>query len=83
MVIGLAPVFLFWNKPMPRISFQLSVWTGIGAGILLASGQTPPLLSGLKANMVISIRQSMGYRFMFCRLLLTLAFPKETPHINQ
>jgi Na+/proline symporter len=44
MVIGLAPVFLFWNKPMPSISFQLSVWTGVAVGILLATGKTPSAL---------------------------------------
>lgn len=41
MVIGLAPVFLFWKKPMPVISFHLSVWTGAAVGILLATGRTP------------------------------------------
>ena len=25
MVIGLAPVFIFWKLPMPKISFHLSV----------------------------------------------------------
>lgn len=44
MVIGLAPVFLFWNRPMPVISFHLSVWTGIAVGILLTSGKTPSSL---------------------------------------
>lgn len=41
MVIGLAPVFIFWWMKMPKISFQLSVWCGIAAGILLASGKMP------------------------------------------
>lgn len=41
MVIGLAPVFLFWNKKMPKISFHLSVWSGVAVGILLASGKAP------------------------------------------
>lgn len=44
MVIGLAPVFLFWSKKMPVISFHLSVWTGVAVGILLASGLTPKAL---------------------------------------
>lgn len=44
MVIGLAPVFLFWNRNMPALSFHLSVWTGVAAGILLASGRTPTAL---------------------------------------
>ncbi len=44
MVIGLAPVFLCWKKKMPAISFQLSVWTGVAAGILLATGKTPKAL---------------------------------------
>ena len=41
MVIGLAPVFIFWWMKIPKISFQLSVWCGVAAGILLASGKMP------------------------------------------
>jgi SSS family solute:Na+ symporter len=44
MVIGLAPIFLFWKKPMPTVSFHLSVWTGVAVGLLLASGKTPASL---------------------------------------
>lgn len=44
MVIGLAPVFLMWNKKMPAISFHLSVWTGVAVGIILATGKTPQSL---------------------------------------
>lgn len=41
MVIGLAPVFLFWHKPMPQISFYLSVGFGLMAGSWLAFGHIP------------------------------------------
>ncbi len=41
MVIGLAPVFIFWKTKAPKISFHLSVWAGIATGILLATGKTP------------------------------------------
>lgn len=44
MVIGLAPVFLCWNLPMPKLSFHLSVWTGVAVGILLATGKAPKSL---------------------------------------
>ena len=44
MVIGLAPVFLFWSKPVPKLSFHLSVWIGVAIGILLALGQIPKAL---------------------------------------
>lgn len=44
MVIGLAPVFLFWNKKMPPLSFHLSVGTGVAAGVLLAIDKIPPSL---------------------------------------
>ena len=35
MVIGLTPVFLFWNQSAPKISFHLSVFCGILFGFLL------------------------------------------------
>ena len=41
MVIGLAPVFLFWHQDMPKMSFHLVVGTGILFGIGLALGLWP------------------------------------------
>lgn len=41
MVIGLTPVFLFWKKQVPSISFYLSVGTGLVIGVLLAAGLYP------------------------------------------
>ena len=35
MVIGLTPVFIFWNIKVPKISFHLSVFCGILFGFLL------------------------------------------------
>ncbi|MFC7358057.1 sodium:solute symporter [Jejudonia soesokkakensis] len=35
MVIGLTPVFVFWNKKVPKISFHLSVICGLVFGLLL------------------------------------------------
>ena len=35
MVIGLTPVFLFWNIKVPKISFYLSVLCGISFGFML------------------------------------------------
>ena len=44
MVLGFAPVFLFWNVPAPRISFHISMWTGIIAGLALTFGWLPESL---------------------------------------
>ncbi len=60
MVIGLAPVFLFWKMEAPPLSFLLSVGTGIVFGILLAAGWYPaswvffsgPYAELLSANLV-------------------------------
>ena len=41
MVLGLAPVFLFWNYPAPPIAFYLSVGAGLVIGILLTTGFWP------------------------------------------
>ena len=35
MVIGLTPVFIFWNTKAPKISFHLSIFCGILFGFLL------------------------------------------------
>ncbi len=44
MVLGLAPVFIFWKIPAPKISFHLAVCIGIIAGISLIFGWLPETL---------------------------------------
>ena len=44
MVIGLTPVFLFWNMKVPKISFYLSVVCGIFFGLLLVFELLPKSL---------------------------------------
>jgi len=42
MVIGLAPVFLFWNVKVPPLAFHVSVGAGIVVGLLFALKLIPP-----------------------------------------
>ncbi|SDS20661.1 sodium:solute symporter family transporter [Winogradskyella sediminis] len=44
MVIGLTPIFLFWKKNVPKISFYLSVITGLVFGFLLVFNVFPEAL---------------------------------------
>lgn len=44
MVIGLTPVFVFWNKNVPKISFHLSVICGLVFGFLLVFKVFPSAL---------------------------------------
>ncbi|MFT4781259.1 MAG: Na+/proline symporter [Psychroserpens sp.] len=44
MVIGLTPVFVFWNMKVPRISFYLSVICGLVFGFVLVFGVFPESL---------------------------------------
>ncbi|MGJ8590954.1 MAG: sodium:solute symporter [Aquaticitalea sp.] len=44
MVIGLTPVFMFWNKEFPRISFYLSVICGLVFGFILVFDVFPKAL---------------------------------------
>ena len=44
MVIGLTPVFLFWRGKAPKISFHLSVFSGIFFGFLLILNWFPEAL---------------------------------------
>lgn len=41
MVLGLAPIFLFWRKATTPIAFYLSMGVGLILGILLATGTYP------------------------------------------
>lgn len=41
MVIGLAPIFIFWKMKVPKLSFYLPVLFGIFAGLSLALGKIP------------------------------------------
>lgn len=41
MVLGLAPIFIFWRKDFPPLSFHLSVGAGLLMGILYAVGKVP------------------------------------------
>ncbi|NIV13390.1 MAG: hypothetical protein GWN62_19530 [Aliifodinibius sp.] len=44
MVLGLAPIFLFWKFPAPKLSYHLALWTGIVCGIILTLNLLPPPL---------------------------------------
>lgn len=44
MVIGLTPLFIFWNIKVPKISFYLSVITGLGFGLILVFNKFPEAL---------------------------------------
>jgi Na+/proline symporter len=44
MVIGLAPIFIFWNVDVPKVSFHLSVGVGVLFGVLLMFGVFPQSL---------------------------------------
>jgi hypothetical protein len=63
MVLGLAPIFIFWKLPAPKISFHLAVWTGIAAGIILTFGLFPKSLyisSGKYADLLSINVYAMG-----------------------
>lgn len=56
MVIGLAPVFVFWKKGAPPISFHLSVMAGVVWGFLLALEVFPeewPGVTGPYASLLV------------------------------
>lgn len=44
MVIGLTPIFIFWKKEVPKISFHLSVFCGLLFGLLLIFNWFPKSL---------------------------------------
>lgn len=44
MVLGLAPIFLFWKFSAPKLSYHLALWTGIACGIVLTLNLLPQSL---------------------------------------
>lgn len=66
MVMGLAPVFLFYGftKWSPW-SFHLSFWTGLGLGVLLAVGLIPAswAIGDGKYAMLLGVN---AYGFLIC-----------------
>lgn len=44
MVIGLTPIFIFWNVKVPKISFYASVFCGLFFGVLLVFNWFPETL---------------------------------------
>ena len=44
MVLGFAPVFIFWKLEAPKISFHLAVWTGVLGSIIYTFDWLPKLL---------------------------------------
>ncbi len=83
MVIGLAPVFLFWKKKMPAVSFHLSVWTGVAVGVLLATGLTPKELIWFdgKYGSLLSLNL-WGSVLCFTLFFAPLLFIKKTAEKN-
>lgn len=69
MVMGLAPVFVAWRWPAPRLSYYLSVGLGVLFGVLLAAGWWPtdavffPGAYGelLSVNLVGAVVCTLGY----------------------
>lgn len=80
MVIGLAPIFLLWKWPAPRISFHLSVGTGILAGVILVFGLLPEswyLTQGKYAGLLSVNVYGTGLCFLFYTVPLLLYKPAE------
>ncbi len=80
LVLGLAPVFLFWQVPVPRLAFHLSVVGGLVLGGLLTFFPLPHTLrlgdgkygSLLSVNLITT-----GYCFLV--FAASAVFPKKDP----
>lgn len=67
LVLGLAPVFLFWNVPVPRLTFHLSVVGGLVLGGLLTVTALPNalILGAGKYGSLLSVNLiTSGYCFL-------------------
>lgn len=87
MVLGLAPVFLLWKLKAPRISFHLSVWTGIIIGLILTFNLLPEqwlFTSGRYADLfTLNVIGTILCFALFCLPVLIRSFISNymaTPH---
>ena len=76
MVLGLSPVFLFWNRSFPRISYYLSIGVGLLFGFLLAADLYPKawvFFEGTYAALLSAniIAVSLCFLLFFAPLLFT------------
>lgn len=78
MVLGLAPIFLLWSIPAPKLSFHFALWTGVAAGLILTFGLLPEslyLTEGKYADLLtINIFATI---LIFVLYLLPIAFMKK------
>ncbi len=75
MVIGLAPVFLFWKRTMPPVSFMLSVGGGVVIGLLFAFGWYPKsMVFGSGKHAALLSINAIGTTICFLLFFLPLAF---------
>lgn len=78
MVLGLAPVFIFWKLPAPKISFHLAVVLGIVAGLVLVFKWLPEsmyLTSGKYADLLsVNVFASV---MIFAAYLIPCLFAKR------
>ncbi len=66
MVMGLAPVFLFYGfTRWSPWSFHLSFWTGLGLGVLLAMGLIPASWAIGNGNYALLLGVN-AYGFVIC-----------------
>ncbi len=79
LVLGLAPVFLFWHVPVPRLAFHLSVVGGLVLGGLLTFLSLPDgwQLGDGKYGTLLSVNLiTSGYCFLV--FALSAVFRKKT-----
>ncbi|APZ46248.1 sodium:solute symporter [Polaribacter reichenbachii] len=68
MVIGLTPIFIFWNKEVPKSSFYWSIFCGLFFGILLVFNLFPEELIFTKGKYA-SLLWSNLWGILCCTLL--------------
>lgn len=82
MVLGLAPIFLLWKMKAPKLSFQLTFWIGVGAGLVLLFKLLPtslylssgPYAELLSINVYGTVLAFLGYLLPFYIRVLRRVF---------
>lgn len=73
MVMGLAPIFIFWHLKAPKLSFHLPIWFGVFMGIIVATKCYPNVLLFSEGKYAADVSANL-YGIIICFVLYLVPY---------